>query len=374
MSLWLTLAGGIVAFALAASLIFARWYVKPKRRLPLADPSAHALPFEPVRFASQGVELDGWYINPVSASSPCPAVVLVHGWSANALQVMPLAALVHRAGFAALLFNARGHATSERHGPVTIASFAEDIRAALRFLARRPEVDDSRLAIVGHSIGGAAAILVAATAGPGSQPGLPRIRALVSSSAFAHPKEVTRRFLRRLRIPTWPVLPLVCRIIEAWLGCSMDEVAPEERIEEINAPLLLIHGEKDRFVPAADLDALWSRADRNVAERWLVPGRRHGDVLADPGYGQKVVAFLRRHLEPPEQRSADTGLGEMGICSAIPIMRTVGSAPECDKVILASRSPTPASNAGRYARARARNANRSSLTAGSAPAGPSRVR
>jgi pimeloyl-ACP methyl ester carboxylesterase len=109
----------------------------------------------------------------------------------------------------------------------------------------------------------------------------------------------------------------------------MDEVAPEERIPMVQAPLLLIHGENDRFVPPGDLDALWSRADRNVAERWLVPGRRHGDLLPDPGYGQKVVAFLRTHLEPPEQRLADPGLGEMAKCSAIPTMRPVGSATGC---------------------------------------------
>jgi fermentation-respiration switch protein FrsA (DUF1100 family) len=199
MLLSLTLAGATLALTLAASWIFARWYCWPKRRLPPADPSGHSLAFENVGFSSQGVDLDGWYVNPAPAPSPRPAVVLVHGWSANALQMLPM--------------------------------------------------------------------------------------------------------LRHLRIPAWPVLPLVCRIIEGWLGSSMDEVAPEERIGEIRAPLLLIHGERDRFVPPGDMDALWSRADKDLAERWLVPGRRHGDVLADPGSGQRIVAFLRRHLEPPEDKT-----------------------------------------------------------------------
>jgi alpha-beta hydrolase superfamily lysophospholipase len=326
MFLALTLTAAVVALTLSASLIFARWYVRPKRWLPLSDPSAYSLPFEHVRFASRGVGLEGWYINPSPGPRPSPAVVLVHGWSANALQMLPLASVVHQAGFGALLFHARGHGASERGGPATIASFAEDIGVALRFLARRPDVDTSRLAMVGHSIGGAAAILVAARAGQATAPGVPRLRATISSSAFAHPREVTQRALRRLRIPTWPVLPLVCRIIEAWLGSSMDDVAPVERIGEIRAPVLLVHGEKDRFVPPGDLDALWSRVDRKVAERWLVPGRRHSDLLADPGYGRKVVAFLRAHLEPPEVRLADSRLGEVAACSAISTIRAVASA------------------------------------------------
>ncbi len=309
MFLSMTLAGATLALTLAASWVFARWYCWPKRRLPRADPGAHSLAFENVGFSSQGLQLDGWFIGPGPASSARPAVVLVHGWSANALQMMPIASLVHQAGFGALLFHARAHGTSERNGPVTIASFAKDIRAALRFLALRPDVDASRLAVVGHSMGGSAAILAAAAAGQGGESGSPRIRAVISSSAFAHPKEVTRRFLRHLRIPAWPILPLVCRIIEVWLGSSMDEVAPEERIGEIRAPLLLIHGEKDRFVPPGDMDAIWSRADKDLAERWLAPGRRHGDVLTDPGSGQRIVAFLRRHLDPPAGESADTGVG-----------------------------------------------------------------
>lgn len=124
MTLGLILAGALMAVALAAPLVFARWYCRPRRRLRRADPGSHSLPFEQVGFASQGVRLAGWYIAPAPARAPRPAVVLVHGWSANALQMMPLAALVHQVGFGALIFHARGHGTSERDGPVTIASFA----------------------------------------------------------------------------------------------------------------------------------------------------------------------------------------------------------------------------------------------------------
>ena len=300
---YLTIAGAALALTLGASWAFARWFAKPKRRLPATRPNGAS---EQVRFFSSGVPLEGWYLEPSTRGAPHPAVGLVHGWSANAAQMMPLAAQVRDSGFGALLFHARGHGTSGCDGPVTIASFAQDARAALRYLAGRSDVDASRLALVGHSIGGGAAILVAAEAAA------PCLRAVVSSSAFAHPREVTRRSLRRLRLPVWPTLPLVTRIIESWLGASLGDVAPETRIHEVRLPLLLIHGGEDRFVPLDDLEALWSRANQTLAERWLAPGRRHGDILADPEYGKRVVTFLRRHLGTTESASCTAPLVEEG--------------------------------------------------------------
>lgn len=95
---------------------------------------------------------------------------------------------------------------------------------------------------------------------------------------------------------------------------------------QVGAPLLLMHGAEDRFVPSADLDVLWARADRSLAERWLVPGWRHGDVLADPECGKRIVAFVGRHLVAAEKGLIKTSPGEMRRCSTIPMGGTVGSA------------------------------------------------
>jgi pimeloyl-ACP methyl ester carboxylesterase len=334
----LVLAAAALVLTLAAGWGLARWYVTPKRR-PAADASDDSVPRERVSFAVSGLRLDGWYIAPAGSPTPCAAVALVHGWSANGAQMRRLAAELHQAGFGALYFDARGHGTSDRHGPVTIATFAEDIRAALRYLASRADVDTTRLALVGHSLGGAAAILVAARAGErqaGSEG--PALRALVSSAAFAHPRAVTRRFLRHLHLPTWPLQPVVCRVVEGWLGRSLDELAPQARIGEIRVPLLLVHGEEDRFVPAADFAALASRADPRLTERWLVPGRGHGGVLTCPQFGPRVVEFLTRHLEAaadlPGSRqwmggSRSVRAGVAGIAPAPPGSCS-GSAPPCD--------------------------------------------
>jgi uncharacterized protein len=72
-------------------------------------------------------------------------------------------------GYAVLRYDDRGTKalgigqSTGRFGDATLADFAEDGAAAVKFLADRPEVDDSRVVVCGHSTGGLeAAILLGA--------------------------------------------------------------------------------------------------------------------------------------------------------------------------------------------------------------------
>jgi pimeloyl-ACP methyl ester carboxylesterase len=146
----------------------------------------------------------------------------------------------------------------------------------------------TRLGVAGHSIGAASAIWAASYE--------PRIRALVSSAAFADPAAVTMDLMRCLHIPRRPFLWLIFYFIERWLGTTIAAVAPQNRISRITAPLLLIHGAADRFVPASNMKALCMRAPRKQTRCWLVPGRRHSDVILDPHFGMHVTKFLQKNL------------------------------------------------------------------------------
>lgn len=280
--------GIIVALGVGFSWLFARHWCQPRRRLPTQTPADYDLPCEPVTFTSQGVQLKGWFIPADGNPAPRPTIILAHGWSHNATQMLPVAHLVHEEGLGVLLYDARGHGTSGSDGPITLLKFAEDLRAAVDYLDRRPEVDMTCLGAVGHSMGGSGAVVATSME--------PRIRALVSSSAFADPVALTRDVMRARHIPRWPFVWLVCRIIERWVGITMADIAPQNRIGQITVPVLLIHGDSDRFIPPSNMEALYAQAHQEHAQSWLAPGRRHSDVLLDPGYGSRVPEFLREHL------------------------------------------------------------------------------
>lgn len=280
--------GAIIALSVGFSWVFARLYCQPKRRSPTKTPADYGLPFESVTFHSRGVPLYGWFVPAVGNPVDPPAIILAHGWSYNASQMLPVAHLLHEAGFAVFLYDARGHGASEGDGPITILKFAEDLIAAVDYLKERPDVDATRLGAVGYSLGGAAAIVAASVE--------PRIRVVVSSSAFADPVTLTWGFMRALHIPRWPFLWLICRFIERWLGATMADVAPQHRISQVTGPLLLTHGDADRFIPSSNMEILYQQAQQEQTQYWLIPGRGHTDVIRDPDYGSRVVEFLNKHL------------------------------------------------------------------------------
>jgi dipeptidyl aminopeptidase/acylaminoacyl peptidase len=70
--------------------------------------------------------------------------------------------------------------------------FAEDIAAGLAWLRARSDFAGNRLALLGHSVGAGAVLLHAARHDD--------VCAVISLSAFAHPREMMRRFLAENRV------------------------------------------------------------------------------------------------------------------------------------------------------------------------------
>jgi pimeloyl-ACP methyl ester carboxylesterase/DNA-binding MarR family transcriptional regulator len=226
-----------------------------------------------------------------------PAVILVHDWSSNAASMLPVASLLHKANFHVFMYDARGHGFSGHDGPITVLKLAEDVSAAIDYLETRRDVDISRLGVVGHSVGGAAAILAAATE--------PRIRAVVSSSAPADLEACIRRSMKKKFIPSWPFPWLFIRFIERWLKISVKSCSPKNRVQELQVPLLLLHGDSDQFVHPFNLDAIYVRGKPEFTKRLLIRKRGHSDIMLDPVFQQHIVSFLRESLASSERLSAE---------------------------------------------------------------------
>lgn len=119
-----------------------------------------------------GITLGGTLTVPTGASRPVPAVVTITGsGQQDRDEFIPVAGgyrlfrqvadTLGRRGIAVLRLDDRTVGASG--GTLgTSADYADDARAALAFLRTRPEIDGSRLGLVGHSEGGMIAPMVAA--------------------------------------------------------------------------------------------------------------------------------------------------------------------------------------------------------------------
>ncbi len=279
----------VVVLIVAFSWVWARHFCKPKRQVSDETPADANLPCETVTFTSGGVMLNGWLIPTETNPAVRPTIILCHGWSHNAGRMLFTARMLHEAGFGVFMYDARGHGTSESDGPITGLKFAQDLIAAIEYLEGRPDANGTRFGVVGHSMGGLGAIVAASRE--------PRIRALVSISAFADPVQITGQVMDHMHIPRWPFLWLCCRIMERWLKTSITEVAPKNRISRVSAPMFLIHGGSDDLVSPSNMEVLRAGAPQENTQSWLVPNGGHSNVITNPDCVARVVAFLKKALE-----------------------------------------------------------------------------
>jgi pimeloyl-ACP methyl ester carboxylesterase len=265
----------------AAPALLKKTFAPPQRDAS-QTPAEFGLPGEQIWLESvNGTSLHAWFIPAVEA--PAPAVVVLHGWGANGSLLLPLAPHLHEAGYHALFLDARNHGLSEHDDFSSLPRFAEDLEMGVAWLR---ECDDvTTVAVVGHSVGAGAAILAASRD--------PEIAAVVSMSAFAHPREMMTDQLRLTRLPgqvsgalLWP--------IERIIGHRFDEIAPQHRIQQVECPVLIVHGDADQVIPVKDAFRLFEMApDGQVL---IVPGGEHASLEAFEPHMAEMMAFLDRHL------------------------------------------------------------------------------
>lgn len=231
-----------------------------------------------------GARLRGWFLPAAGAEAggAHPVVVVMHGWASAVEDLLPAAPAILAAGLSMLFVDARGHGRSDTTEFMSMPRFAEDLQATVAWLRQRSGVDPDRIALVGHSVGAGAALLVASRD--------PSIAAVVSIASMAHPREMIGRSFRRYHVPR-ALVRAALRTIERTIGYRFDDFAPLHTIARIDAPVLVLHGLGDQTVPAADAQQL-AAAGRSTTLR-LVPGADHRSLDGFLPVLPEVAAHLR---------------------------------------------------------------------------------
>ncbi len=263
---------------------------------------------------------------------PHEAVLLLHGYSGSiAPDLVEYAPFLRRtAGVLGLDF--RGHGGSD-DGPSTFGLLeTEDVAGALAWLGER---GITRVAMVGTSMGGIAAIAAVAVLGDGTlaaadgHPTAPRgvdvapRPAVVGIVADSTAPELEIPVGTRIRGPAGRFM--AARLFDGAtrvLGADPRATEPARVIGLLETvPLLLIHGGADTTVPIADGRRLAALAGP-ASEHWIVPGAGHsgGHAVAPDDYERRVTDFLRLAFR--------RGRGDdVGAAGSSPIIAAPGSPP-----------------------------------------------
>jgi dipeptidyl aminopeptidase/acylaminoacyl peptidase len=288
----MTILIGTILLVVALSFLLVYANTHPPRYPLFAPPSAYKADYEDVVFTSvDGVTLKGWIVKPLHPHPTSPAIIICHGVGANKSDFTDLATALSRRGYAVLLFDFRAH--GESGGSRTSLGYHEqkDVVSALNFLRGRSGIDPKRLGIYGFSMGGATAILAAASSRG--------FRAVVADSAFTSLRDQARSAITGFyHLPAFPFLPLAVLGYELYFQTSIDAVSPVTAVAGLSpVPILIIAGEGDKLIPADNGRSLYAAA-KEPKELWIIPGAEHGGTLAaaGSGYEKRVGEFFDRNL------------------------------------------------------------------------------
>lgn len=228
---------------------------------------------EHVKLVVDGVTIHGFYVKQVDSLHGDPSYTIVyHQGNKDHLQYYwPRVELFYKAGFNVFVYDYNGFGMSG--GTSTEASLYANARAAWDYVFRRADVDTTHITNYGYSLGGAAAVHVS------TQHRMPH--ALILEASFASSESLVQS-------------GTVLNIPGSYL---MDGAfANDAKIGMNTAPLLIIHGTEDLFIPIDRNGRVLFDLARNPKTFRAVQGAGHENipvVMGEQNYIDLITAFIK---------------------------------------------------------------------------------
>jgi pimeloyl-ACP methyl ester carboxylesterase len=259
------------------------------------------------------------------------------------------------AGFAVLRYDKRGVGQSGgRPEAATLADFAEDAKAAIKMLSDRKDIDRKKIAVLGHSEGGAVAmlaaskndrvaalVLIASIGVTGKDLNLYQVsHGLERSNRSEAEKQATLALQKQIQDAVltgkgWDKIEVpdaIRRQADTPWFQSFLAFDPARAMRSLEQPILIVQGELDTQVPPSNADRLLELANARKkappSKEIKVPGVNHLLVPAKSGefeeYGQltdkqissavssAIVSCLKETLKVSSARSNPAEAGSPG--------------------------------------------------------------
>ncbi len=237
--------------------------------------------------AEDGITLRGCYL---PTEERRRLIVIVHGMRSSWDRLAQLGRDLNTRGFDVLMFDLRGHGSSDPHRLTMGRAERSDVRVALMW-AKIEGFSPERVGWLGHSMGGSTVLMEAAEN--------MEITAAVLDSPFGNlPELLDQQLTLHSHLPKFfnPGIILAAHLV---YGVRTDDLVPIESARKWGKrPLLLIHGEEDTIVPIEQGRLMADRVGESC-EALFLPDVRHTEAYERLGdrYADAVASFFDRHLK-----------------------------------------------------------------------------
>ena len=248
------------------------------------------IPYESVTITSHdGLKLFGRYYH---VTDGAPVFIEFHGYRSMGIRDFCggdriVRSLKHNT----LIVDQRAHGRSEGNTITFGIKERRDCLSWIDYVLDRFGAD-TKIFLIGVSMG-AATVLMA------SELDLPEnVVGVIADCPYSSPWAIIKKVGNGMKIPTAPAYPLVKLSARIFGGFDLTESSPVEAVKHAKVPILLIHGEADRFVPC-DMSRTIAAACASEITFVTDPGAGHAlsYIIDDKKYTDEAIKFINHCLQ-----------------------------------------------------------------------------
>ncbi len=246
-------------------------------------------PFEPVTVTS--FDGTGLYARYYHAAEDAPVQIMFHGYKSSAVLDMSGASkLAGRIGHNAIVTDQRSHGRSDGKAITFGVLERRDCLCWIDY-ARSRFGENVKIILSGLSMGAATVLMTSELDLPSNVVGI------VADCPYSSTKEIIQKVCKDLHLPGRILYPFIRLGARLFAHFNIEESSPAAAVEHAKIPILLIHGEDDRFVPCSMSQKI-SNSCASPVKLITVPGAGHGlCYMEDPQrYEKAVLDFYERIL------------------------------------------------------------------------------
>lgn len=234
--------------------------------------------------SSYGYNIKGIFI-PNSNSKKC--IILCHGITANINYSVKYIKPFFDRGFSVFLYDHRNHGLSG--GTYTSMGYFEkyDLKTCSDFIFNKLG-NDITLGVFGESMGAATVLQYCAID--------KRVSFCIEDCGYSNVFSLFKHRLKEdYKINFLPLLLLSNMIMKIRYGWSFQKASPIKYINEIEIPILFIHGDSDDYVPTYMVYDLYNSKSKGYKDIYIAKNAKHADaLLSNP---LKYTAVIDKFLE-----------------------------------------------------------------------------
>lgn len=242
-------------------------------------------PYEPVTVVSyDGLKLFGRYYH---VKDGAPLDIGFHGYrSSSMIDFSGGSELSFQMGHNLLLVDQRSQGRSEGRTITFGIQERQDLLKWVEYAVDRFGAD-VKILLYGVSMGGTTVLMA-------SELDLPEnVKGIVADCPFASPLEIILHVGKNKPFPAWLIRPFAIWGAKIFGGFDLTETDARKAVKHTRVPILIIHGEDDRFVPHEMSDLV--QYNPEMIQRFTIPDAAHGiSYLVDtPRYKEIVLQFAK---------------------------------------------------------------------------------